>query len=127
MRLYRGLNEAYRPEKVGVGMGRMFGTDFTDCPFTALQYARGRRGFVLVLDAVEGRTRVTEELWPDVRAKRLMVWGRFDHLVVATIPAKELRTHVRRKGMVSTSDDYKASVLKKALADWIANWRPSGN
>lgn len=37
MKLYRGLKEPYRPEKVGAGQGRMFGTDFTDCPFTALR------------------------------------------------------------------------------------------
>jgi hypothetical protein len=91
MRLYRGLNEPYRPERVGAGQPRMFGTDFTDCPLTALQFARGRRAVVLVVDADDGRLRMSEELWPGVDAKRLMVWGKFDPFIVATIPAKELR------------------------------------
>lgn len=119
MRLYRGLKEPYRPEKVGTGQGRMFGTDFTDCPFAALRYAQGRRAVVLVLDFAEGQARVSEELWPDTDARRLMVWGRFDHLVVAAIPAKELRAHVNRKGIVTSSDSHKADVLEEAICAWI--------
>jgi hypothetical protein len=120
MNLYRGLKEPYRPERVGLGSDRMFGTDFTDCPFTALRYAQGRRAVVLVLDLADGQARVTEETWPDAGARRLMVWGKFDHLIVATIPAKDLRAHVRRKGVVSASDSYKASVLERAIRDWMA-------
>ncbi len=52
--------------------------------------------------------------------KRLMVWGRFDEFIVAEIPAKELRKHVRRKGVVAAGDDYKASVLVQAVEEWIA-------
>jgi len=47
MRLYRGLKNPYRPELVGAGQGSIFGTDFTDCPFTALRYAAGSRGTVI--------------------------------------------------------------------------------
>lgn len=50
MRLYRGLKEPYRPEKVTPSPGQpVVGTDFTDCPRTALRYAEGRRGVVLVV------------------------------------------------------------------------------
>jgi hypothetical protein len=118
MRLYRGLKEPYRAEMVGVGLGRMFGT-FTDCPVAALRYAQGRRAVVLVLDIAEVDARVTEETWPDAGAKRLMVWGKFDHLIVATIPAKDLRTHVRKKGVVASSDSHKASVLERAVREWM--------
>jgi hypothetical protein len=46
MRLYRGLKETYKPERVLPGLS---GTDFTDCPFRALQYAQGRNGQLLVV------------------------------------------------------------------------------
>jgi hypothetical protein len=37
MRLYRGLKESYRPEKIVPTPGQpLVGTDFTDCPLTAL-------------------------------------------------------------------------------------------
>lgn len=120
MRLYRGLKEPYRPEDVGAGEGRVFGTNFTDCPFTALRYAQGRRAVVLVLEVADGEVRVTEELWPDGDAKRLMVWGKFDRFIVAEIPAKELRAHVRRRGVVSSTDSHKALVVERAIREWIA-------
>lgn len=120
MRLYRGLKEPYLSEKVGRGVGRMFGTDFTDCPFAALRYAQGRRAVVLVLEVGEGELRVSEETWPDADARRLMVWGRFDDFIVATIPARDLRAHVRRKGVVTSSDSHKAFVLERAIREWLA-------
>ena len=123
MRLCRGLSKPYRSDLVGAGQGWMFGTDFTDCAFTALTFARGRRGVLLVLDPDGDRPRVSEELWPDRGAKRLMVWGVFDPFVVAAIPAKELRAHVRRKGVVAGSDSFKAAVLETAIASWMANAR----
>jgi hypothetical protein len=123
MKLYRGLKEPYRPEKVGAGQGRMFGTDFTDCPFAALRYARGRRAVVLVVGLDEGQARVTEETWPDASAKRIMVWGSFDDFIVAMIPAQELRAHVRRKGIVTSSDEHKAYVVECAIRDWSAPGR----
>jgi hypothetical protein len=125
MRLYRGLTEPYRAERVVAGAGGSgpfgAGTDFTDCPYTALQYARARRGCVLVLDVVAEASppRVTEELWPNSRAKRLMVWGPFDDFIVANIPASQLRGHVRRKGIVAASDEHKTVVLRDAVEDWI--------
>jgi hypothetical protein len=125
-RLYRGLKEPYQPEKVG---GRqqgatpgMFGTDFSDCPYAALQYAQGRRGVMLVVEPKEG-LRVTHEMWGlrDEAPKRLMIWGGFDDFIVAQIPAKELRKHVRAKGIVTTDDNYKAVVLKRAIEEWMKN------
>lgn len=64
MRLYRGLKKPYRPELVGAGKGSIFGTDFADCPFTALQYAAGSRGAVIVVDVPDDDRplRVSEEL-----------------------------------------------------------------
>ena len=71
-RVYRGLSKKYRPEEVGNHQpGPLVGTDFTDCPYTALQYARGANGTVLVLDvppeALDGHSpqsiRVSKEFW----------------------------------------------------------------
>jgi len=124
-RLYRGLKEPYDPEKVGgrqTGGGGRPGTDFTDCPYAALQYAKGRRGVLLVVEVPADERRVREELWGfrDGGPKRLMLWGAFDEFIVAEIPAKELRKHVRRKGVVAGGDDLKARVLEQAVEDWIA-------
>jgi hypothetical protein len=116
MRLYRGLKHRYRREAVGEGQGGFFGTDFTDCPLTALDYARSRRGVLLVLDVLDtDDIRISEELWHEDRPRRLMVWGEFDRFLVAEIPAKELRAQIRRKGVVTQLREYK-SVL---LADYI--------
>ena len=123
MRLYRGLTKPYRPEKAPSSNGRFVsGTDFTDCPFTALQYARGTRGVVLVLDIPVGSpgTKVTEELWLGVNAKRFMVWGRFDEFIIGVVPAKDLRAPIRRKGIVTSSDKHKAAVLKRELGERLA-------
>jgi hypothetical protein len=66
MRLYRGLKEPYRPEKVVSAPGQWAnGTDFTDCPLTALRYAQGRHGVVLVLDAPEDELKFTEAVARD--------------------------------------------------------------
>lgn len=116
MRLYRGLENRYRREAVGEGQGACFGTDFTDCALTALDYARGRQGVVLVLDLLEkDDLRVSEELWSEDGPRRLMVWGEFDTCLVAEIPAKELRAQVRRKGVVTQPRQHKSAIL----ADYI--------
>lgn len=124
MRLFRGLSKAYRPDMVPVGSSPIAGevwslpngTDFTDCPLAALDYARGARGVVLVLDVPKPFLRkITEESWPNTRARRLMLWGRFDEFIAAEIPAKELRAQIRRKGIASQSDEYKSGLL----ADYI--------
>lgn len=125
MRLYRGLKEPYTPAKLGNGQRGGpggFGTDFSDCPLAALQYAQGRRGVLLVVEATEDELHVSQELWGfrDDGPKRMMVWGRFDDFIVAEIPAKELRKHVRAKGVVTAEDESKAYVLKTAIATWIA-------
>ena len=58
--------------------------------------------------------RVTEELYSlDGKGpKRFMVWGRFDDLLVAEIPSKELRAQVRRKGIVTLPDEDKSQILE---------------
>ena len=53
-----------------------------------------------------GLRRVSEDLWPNDSARRLMVWGRFDRQLVAVLPAKELRAQVRRKGMAAHSREF---------------------
>lgn len=118
LRLYRGLTRPYDPARVPPA--RVGGTDFTDCPFTALRYAASPRGVVLVLDVPAGHRRVREELWMVSSAKRFMVWGAFDEFLVAELPAKELRAHVRRKGVVAASDEYKAAVLRRAILERLA-------
>jgi len=52
MCIYRGLKEPYDPTRIM--SERLHGTDFTDCPYTALQYATGRGGVVLVVEVTEG-------------------------------------------------------------------------
>jgi hypothetical protein len=115
-RLYRGLTRPYAPSRVE----RASGTNFTDCPFTALRYASSPKGVVLVLDAPGGSPRVREELWLVTSAKRFMIWGAFDDFILAELPAKELRAHVRRKGVVAESDEYKAAVLRRAISGHLS-------
>lgn len=95
------------------------GTDFSDCPFTALQYALGRCSEFLVLDVPEdvGSMRVSEEYWLGQKAGRFMVWGKFDELISAVIPAKELRAQVRRAGIVTASDEYKSDILRRYIEE----------
>jgi hypothetical protein len=135
MQLYRGLTQRFKAERLPeppVPGAMRDGTDFTDCPFTALEYARGGRGVVLVLDLPEpvSPAKVSEELWSNPRARRLMVWGRFDNLVVAQIPAKELRAQVRRRGIVTMSDQYKSQLLadyiKRMIAGGTTGRQPDG-
>jgi hypothetical protein len=116
LRLYRGLTRAYDPARVQ----RASGTDFTDCPFTALRYAASPKGVVLVLDVPPGSPRVREELWLDSSAKRFMIWGAFDAFIHAELAAKELRAHVRCRGVVAASDEYKAAVLRRAIMERLS-------
>ena len=118
LRLYRGLTRPY--DATRVERARTSGTDFTDCPFTALRYATGPKGVVLVLDAHLEPPRVSEELWLVTSAKQFMIWGAFDDLIIAELPAKELRAHVRRKGVVAASDGYKAAVLRRAITERLS-------
>ncbi len=123
LRLYRGLSKPYKPEDVAKRFEEMpQGTNFTDCPYTALRYATGRRGVLLVVDVPrDQQRRVFEALWLGNHAKRLEIWGRFDELLVANIPAKELRAEVRQKGMSKLSDQDKGVhlewVIKRRLGD----------
>ena len=75
---------------------------------------------MLVLDVPVGGPRVREELWLGTSAKRFMIWGTFDDSILAELPAKELRAHVRRKGVVAASDEYKALVLRRAIAERLS-------
>ena len=77
MRLYRGLKEPYRPENFVSTPGQLdAGTDFTNCPLTALRYAKVRRGVVLVIDVPPDSHKFTEELWLGMGgAKRFMAWA----------------------------------------------------
>lgn len=115
MRLYRGLSKPYLPEKVLKPGESMTGTDFTDCPFTALQYAQGARGVLLVIDIDADSPKVREELWLGVPARRFMVWGGFDKLIAGAVQAKELRALVRKKGVGTYDDAVKARILKTAI------------
>jgi hypothetical protein len=119
LRLYRGLTRPYNSARVQRGSG----IDFTDCPFMALRYAASPKGVVLVLDAPVGSPRVREELWLVTSAKRFMIWGPFDDFILAELPAKELRAHVRRKGVVAESDEYKAAVLRRAIREHLPRSR----
>ena len=119
MRLYRGLQEPYR---AGYDKPIANGIDFTDCPYTALQYASTRCGVVIVLDTVEemDQPHVTEELLLGARSKRFMVWGAFDRLITDILPAKELRTRIRQKGMLNLPDSDKGKILKWYIHERLA-------
>jgi hypothetical protein len=119
VRLYRGLKEPHRPEKVVSLPGqRDTGTDFTDCPLAALRYANARRGVVLILDVPPDTLKVSEELWLGMgNARRYMVWGRFDKFIIAVLPAKELRALIRVMGVAGATDEYKALVLRRKIQE----------
>ena len=92
IRLYRGLRRRYRPELVGNGQpGPFVQTNFTDCPYAALQFARSPRGSVLIVDVpvaeMEQKHRVSEELWSLAPGspRRFLLWGSFDDLLVAEV------------------------------------------
>lgn len=129
MRLYRGLKERYRPERVVPPQEQsLVTTDFTDCPLTALRYARAPRGVVLVLDVpieVLNTRKFSEELWLGMGgAKRFIGWGKFDRFITTVVPAKELRAVIRVKGMAAYGDEYKAQTLKTKIQQWIDEARP---
>ena len=119
MRLYRGLKNPYRPELVNTT--RRSGTDFTDCPATALLYAQGSRGVLVVVDInveddeTAGPTRVTKELWLDRQATRFMIWGRFDDVITTVLPAKDLRTRLRRERLRNAPRETKTYVLRTVI------------
>jgi len=117
MRLYRGLTKPYRAGEVLKPGQSMTGTDFTDCPFTALKYAQGARGVLLVIDIDADSHRVTEELWLGMSARRFMVWGSFEGLIAGAVQAKELRALVRKKSIVTYDDSAKARILRKAIEE----------
>lgn len=132
MRLYRGLSKPYRPEEVLERQKeRRSGTDFTDRPDLALTFARGARGTVLVLevpaellpDAESIHRRITEELYSfDPKGpRRFMVWGAFDDLLAAVIPARELRPHLRGKGMRALSAPEKGRLLEDCIDERLRN------
>ncbi len=120
MRLYRGLKNPYRSELVN--RTRHAGTDFTDCPATALLYARSSRGVLLAVDVdididddQAMPARVTKELWLDKSSSRFMIWGRFDDLIIASFPAKDLRTRLRRERLRNAAHASKAYALRAII------------
>lgn len=131
MRLYRGLSEPYKPEKVtersGAALGN--GANFTDCPYAALAYAKSGRGVLVVLDVPpEQENRVSEQLWLRDDAKRLMIWGRFDAFLTAALPAKELRAELKKLGMskFSVKDSQRSWVLGQIVERRLDEARRAG-
>lgn len=119
MRLYRGLKNPYRPERVDASS--VSGTNFTDCPAVALLYAQSSRGAVVVVDIDydEGSVprKVFQALWPEREARRYIIRGRFDDLIAAVFPAKELRTRLRRERLRNALHATKARVLHAVIDD----------
>ena len=118
MRLYRGLKNPYRPELVHTT--RRSGTDFTDCPATALLYAQGSRGVLIVVDInvdedEPGPMRVTKELWLDRQASRFMIWGHFDDVITTVLPAKNLRTRLRLERLRNAPRETKTHALRAVI------------
>lgn len=116
LRLYRGIKEKYKTEKVNINN---HGTDFTDCPFRATLYAKARNGYLLVVDAPIGQRPllVTEEqyLREEGGPKRFMLWSKFDSYLVAIIPAKEIRARLREEGCGRLCDADKGQTLKNII------------
>lgn len=112
VRVYRGLKQRYRPERV---TGE---TNFTDCPYAALQYAAGSRGVVLVVDIPDdGDPIVHSALWLRTDAMRFIVYGRFDDRLVEIIDAKLLRAELRARGLskLSVRDAERSRTLRHIL------------
>ena len=53
-----------------------------------------------------------------------MIWGRFDQFITAVIPAKNLRTRLRRQGLRNARDDDKACLLRAFIAQELNDQRP---
>lgn len=116
VRLYRGLKEPYDPKRPS--RDPLSGTDFTDCTLAALSYAAGATSVVLVVDVDTAGSRVSDGLWVGPKMKRYLV-RQYQDSVVAVIPAKELRAQIRRKRVASTSDEFKAEVLRTYIEQRI--------
>ena len=114
MRLYRGMTRPYRVEWLDKEK-LLMGTDFTDCPLSALQYARGRNGVLIVVDIPEGsKIKISEALWSldGSGPKRYLLHGEFfEPYIVGQIPAKELRAEIRKKGMGALTEGDKSRIL----------------
>lgn len=120
LRLYRGLEHHYDPGRVGEGQsGTMIATNFTDCPLTALGYARSPRGVVLVVDVEFDDPKLSRELWLCEEAGRFMLWGRFDSKILAVIPAKQLRAVICAKGRRAMGEQYKVDLLRLTIEQII--------
>jgi hypothetical protein len=119
VRLYRGLKNPYRPERVDPTRFTS-GSDFTDCPALALRYAQGSRGVVLVADIDPDEhlpsLKLTQELWLIPDARRFMLWGRFDSVLTAVIPAQDLRAQLRLRGVRNAPDETRAVILRAFIA-----------
>lgn len=114
IRLYRGLKEPYDPARVHDD--NRFGTDFTDCLYQALLYAAGRRGVLLIVEVPEDLRRMSEETWIGGQVRRFQIRGKFDEFLIAQIPAKDLRAHLRRRGVSSGPLGDRVVVLESYLA-----------
>lgn len=113
-RLYRGLSRKHRPDQKPEPLE---GTNFTDCPYSALRYATGSRGVLLVVDLPdEGSVHVHEAIWsirPDPAAPRRFLLGRaFDRHITAELPATDLRKRLRRPGYSRMSDCSRSRILE---------------
>jgi hypothetical protein len=64
--------------------------------------------------------KVTEELWSVVPARRFMVWGTFDRWLVATLPAKDLRSEMRKPGRRRLSPVDKGKILEWTVERWLS-------
>lgn len=121
MRLYRGLKNPYRPERVDPG--RFSGTDFTDCPAVALLYAQSPRGVILVADLDDDEAtrphRICAASWPEREAQRFILWGCFDDVITAVLPAKHLRTRLRREGRRNAPVAAKSRILRAVIDDQL--------
>jgi hypothetical protein len=94
----------------------------------ALRYAQGSRATVLVVDIDPDEhlasAKLTQEFWFVRDAKRFMLWGRFDQFITAIIPATDLRTQIRVRGLRNALDDAKAPLLRAFIARELRDRQP---
>jgi hypothetical protein len=118
-RLYRGIKEKYRPDKINFKDG----TDFTDCPFRATLYARGRSGCLIIVDVPTDQFKLlfSEQCYEHEKdaPKRYMTFKKFDSFIVGIIPITEVRARLREeiRGQRGLLCDYDKDQALKRIID----------
>lgn len=109
--------------------GGLEDSNFTDCPYAALQYSKGPGGVLLVIDLPDnGSVHVQEAIWtikPDPTAPlRFLLRRAFDRHITAELPAVELRKRLRRPGYSKMSDRDRSRTLRYIVEQMVEERAP---